>query len=92
MKREDVIKLIEESKGHIFRINFIKRTTGELRKMRCRIGVKKDLKGNPPYDAKEKQLIHVYDMDVKQYRSIPYEGIIDMVMDKEHVEVDATPE
>lgn len=64
------------SDGKIFHIEFIKRTTGELRKMRCRLGVKKHLKGgNKKYDPTIKQLLTVFDMEAKGYRSIPVEGI-----------------
>jgi len=64
------------SDGKIFQVEFIKRTTGELRKMRCRLGVKKYLKGGvKKYASKDKQLLTVFDMDAKGYRSIPVEGI-----------------
>ena len=64
------------SDGKIFSVKFIKRTTGELRRMTCRIGVKKHLKGgDKAYSAAQKRLLTVFDMDAKSYRSIPLEGI-----------------
>jgi len=64
------------SDGQIFTVEFIKRTTGELRKLNCRIGVKKHLKGGKAaYNAAEKQLLTVFDMSANGYRSIPLEGI-----------------
>ncbi|MFT5548200.1 MAG: hypothetical protein ACI9CO_000114 [Candidatus Azotimanducaceae bacterium] len=64
------------SGGKIFSVTFIKRTTGELREMRCRMGVKKHLKGgSKAYDAKAKNLLSVFDMEAKSYRSIPVEAI-----------------
>ena len=64
------------SDGKIFSVEFIKRTTGELRRMTCRIGVKKHLKGGEKaYSAAQKRLLTVFDMDAKGYRSIPLEGI-----------------
>tara|TARA_R110002074_G_scaffold402332_1_gene607507 strand:+ start:14955 stop:15476 length:522 start_codon:yes stop_codon:yes gene_type:complete len=64
------------SDGKIFHVEFIKRSTGELRKMRCRIGVKKHLKGGgKAYSTKAKQLLTVFDMEANGYRSIPVEGI-----------------
>ena len=62
--------------GKIFQVEFVKRTTGELRKMRCRLGVNKHLKGGKKaYSTKDKQLLTVFDMEAKGYRSIPVEGI-----------------
>lgn len=62
--------------GKIFQVEFIKRTTGELRKIRCRLGVKKHLKGGKKtYSPKDKHLLTVFDMEAKGYRSIPVEGI-----------------
>ena len=67
-------KLIAD--GQIFYIEFIKRSTGELRKMRCRKGVKRYLKGgSKSYNPKAKNLITVFDMDKGAYRSIPVEGV-----------------
>jgi len=62
--------------GKIFQVEFIKRTTGELRKMKCRLGVKKYLRGGKKtFSPKDKQLLTVFDMEAKGYRSIPVEGI-----------------
>lgn len=64
------------SDGAIFYVEFIKRSTGELRKMRCRLGVKKHLKGGSrAYNPAKKNLLAVFDMDERGYRSIPLEGI-----------------
>jgi len=69
------------SDGKIFHIEFIKRTTGELRKMRCRLGVTKHLKGgDKKYSPKAKQLLTVFDMESKGYRSIPVEGICSLTV------------
>lgn len=82
MKIEEVEKFVKETNGKIFSIKFIKRTTKELRSMVCRTGVKKHLKGGEPaYDPKEKDLIVVYDMQSKGYRSIPKEGIQEILID-----------
>jgi len=62
--------------GAIFSVEFIKRTDGSLRKMVCRLGVKKHLKGgSKAYDAKAKNLLSVFDMEKEGYRSIPVEAI-----------------
>lgn len=60
-----------EHKNKIFKVEFIKRTTGELRVMRCRYNVKKHLKGGKlGYDPKEKDLSIVFDVDKEEYRAI----------------------
>jgi len=62
--------------GRIFGVSFVKRTTGELRTMSCRLGVKKFLRGGQlAYSPAEKQLLTVFDMGKKAYRCIPIEGI-----------------
>lgn len=62
--------------GKIFGVSFIKRTTGELRTMSCRLGVKKFLHGGKmAYSPAEKKLLTVFSMSDKGYRSIPFEGI-----------------
>ena len=64
------------SNGAIFSVEFIKRSNGELRKMVCRLGVKKHLKGGTKaYDAKEHNLLTVFDMEKEGYRSIPVDSI-----------------
>lgn len=64
------------SDGTIFSVEFIKRSNGELRKMVCRLGVKKHLRGgDKAYDAKQHNLLTVFDMEKEGYRSIPVESI-----------------
>lgn len=63
--------------GHIFSVDFIKRTTGEQRHMLCRIGVKSHLKGGTKkFSDTEKNLLTVFDVQKNGYRSIPLENII----------------
>jgi hypothetical protein len=67
--------------GQIFSVEFIKRTTGELRRMVCRLGVKKHLKGGTAaYDAKEHNLLTVFDMEKNGYRSIPVEAVLSLTV------------
>lgn len=82
ISRKQAVKIIEAQKdeGTFFSVDFIKRSTGELRKMGCRGGVQKYLKGGElNYDRKEHDLIGVWDRFVedptKAYRSISIEGI-----------------
>ena len=77
ISKGEVIQKILQSKGKFFRVIFIKRTTGELRSMLCRTGVKKHLKGGSlRYDASTLKLINVYDINKKGYRSINLETLI----------------
>lgn len=63
--------------GKIFSVTFIKRTTGEIREMVCRLGVKSHLRGGvKKFDDKEKNLLTVFDVQKNGYRSIPLENII----------------
>lgn len=79
MTIEQVEEFIKNTDGKIFSIKFVKRTTGEVRAMTCRTGVKKHLKGGEPtYDAKAHNLIVVFDMQKQGYRSIPKEGITEI--------------
>jgi hypothetical protein len=83
MSREEFMQKVRDKidslTSEFFTVQFIKRTTGELRKMRCRKGVKKYLKGGPPaYDFKEKNLIPVFDLDKEEYRSIPLENVVEL--------------
>jgi hypothetical protein len=49
--------------GQIFTVEFIKRSNNEIRKMNCRRGVAKGVKGvGLKFDPSEKNLLTVYDM------------------------------
>ena len=64
------------SGGRIFSVEFVKRTDGTVRRMVCRLGVTKHLRGGKStYSAKSKGLLPVFDMDAKGYRSIPVDAI-----------------
>jgi len=73
---------LRATNGKIFRVHFIKRSTGELRKMSCRLGVRKGLV-NPTAGPDPKlveqdlrnDLMRVYDCEKQAYRSIPLEGV-----------------
>ena len=66
--------------GSIFRVLFIKRTTGEHRNMVCRLGAANKVKGDagngPTYDPIDKGLLPVWDMQNNGFRSIPLDNII----------------
>ena len=71
-KTEQLRELITEmAGGTIFSCRFIKRSTGEVRDMTCRLGVKKYLQGGElPFDPVEKGLLPVYDLQKEDYRMI----------------------
>ena len=76
----------------MFTVKFVKRTTGEVRVMNCRKGVKKFTNGGTlAYSPKEKNLVCVWDAKVedpaKAYRMIPLENIIEIKMEGETYEV-----
>ena len=72
----EAIALIEKSNGKMFSVEFVKRTTGEHRKMVARLGVKKHLAGgDAAYNFAERGLVSVYDVQKKGYRAIPTESI-----------------
>jgi len=73
---EEAVKMLQDfynqNYQNFFGVKFVKRTTGEDRKMVCRFGVKKYLAGGlPPYNFLEKKLLPVWDSQVKDYRVIP---------------------
>lgn len=69
----EAASLIENSKGALFTVTFIKNDKTE-RVLNGRLGVKKHLKGgNLPYDPKDHDLIPLYDMQAevgKGYRML----------------------
>jgi hypothetical protein len=70
------LELLEKvGDGKIFSAGFTKKD-GSFRVMNCRRGVVKHLKGGVlKYNPQEKQLIPVYDMHSKGYRSIPFDRL-----------------
>lgn len=80
---KDAFDFIEQSKGRIFSVKFISRTTGEFREMTCRTGVTKHLAGGErAYDPAEHNLVYVYDMK-NGYRCFPLDGLTEIKIDGE---------
>ena len=81
-----VLSAIKNSDGKIFSVTFVKRTTGEIRAMTCRLGVTKHLKGgDKAYDPKDYDLVTVFDMQKQGYRSIPIDAILDLKIKGEEI-------
>jgi hypothetical protein len=76
------IQKVKEMVGNkIFSVEFIK-LNGEHRKMVCRLGVKKHLRGGSlAYDAKSLNLLPVFDMEKGDYRMINFDSIINVTID-----------
>lgn len=65
--------------GKIARVTFIKRSDGSERKMVCRTGVKKGVTGRgSAYDPETKNLLTVFDMQKRAFRTIPAENVIEV--------------
>jgi len=76
--RDDILLKIAATKGKIFSVSFIKRTDGSLRRMVCRTGVTRHLKGTGKSRDPALGLISVFDVARGSgYRSIPKENIIE---------------
>ena len=68
--------MIKDSAGKIFGVSFIKRTTGEVRHMSARRGVRKDVTGEGlKYNPESKQLLTVYDMNKQGHRMLNIETL-----------------
>ena len=86
MSTKTIQELVKTTKGKIFAVEFVKRTTGEMRTMTCRTGASKGVTGEGrKYDTEAKNLISVYDMR-KGFRNIPVEGVISFTFQKRRTE------
>ena len=76
-------KFLRDTRGKLMHVSFVKRSTGEVREMTCRTGVKKhkidpDVPAGPErvaFDTKH-HMLTVFDMKKKAYRMISLEGVI----------------
>ena len=74
MSNKQKREILQTTKGKFFSVEFIKQD-GSLRKMNCRMGVAKDLKGGVNSCAKHDEYVTVYDMVNKGYRNINLETL-----------------
>ena len=80
IKRRDILSLLTDNKSSIFSVVFLKKD-GTIRKMLCRFGVKKHLKGGKlAFNPLEKSLLVVFDMQKEAYRMINLETISNITM------------
>ena len=70
ISRKDVLHLLEQNKGSIFSVVFLKKD-GSIRHMTCRFGVKKNLKGGKQkFNPLERGYLVVLDTKKKAYRMV----------------------
>jgi len=88
MKLEDVRNALLGSEGKIFRVEVVKRTTGEVRVMVARLGVSKGVKGvGLAFDPLAKGLLTVYDMEKKGFRMVNLDSVMLLRLAGEEYEV-----
>ena len=72
----EAINIINSLHNEFFTVQFIKKSTNELRTMNCRKEVKKHLKGGKlKYNPFKYNLLPVYDLIKKDYRIINLETL-----------------
>lgn len=80
IKRDDLFNLICKNKNNLFSVVFLKKD-GSIRKMLCRFGVKKHLKGGKlAFDPIKRGLLVVFDMQKEAYRMINLKTITNINM------------
>ena len=74
-KGELVRRLIEESKGKLFTVVFVK-SDDKVRVMNCRTGVSKFIKGGKSTIAGKENLINVWDVKSEGYRCFNVDSVL----------------
>ena len=81
----ETLEKIQTAKNTFFYVEFIKKD-GSLRKMKCRLNVKKGVKGTGmAYNPIEKGLLPVFDLDKKGFRMIQLKTVQKLVIKKEEL-------
>ena len=89
ISRKQAVDLIKGSKGKVFGVQFIKRSTGEVRNMSARTGVTKYITGEGlKFSPSKKNLIAVFDMNKQGYRMINLEGLTSLRINGNVMEVE----
>ena len=83
LSRDEVEKVLRDTKGGFFTVVFTKRTTGEKRTMKASLNYKSLLKGGQAkYDFASKQLLVVRDCEKQAIRSIPWDAVLEIRANK----------
>jgi hypothetical protein len=87
ISKKEAVRLIGSTKGHIFKAVFRKRSDGRLRRIICRLGVKKYITGKGMnYNPKDYKLLTVFDMIKQEYRMISLDSLMLLIIDgKKHL-------
>ena len=84
MTEEAIRTAVAKANGKLFSVTFLKKDK-TIRKMVCRTGVTKHLKGGElAYDPIEKGLLSVFDMQAQGYRMVNLNTIIDISLEVEN--------
>jgi len=75
MNTQQKLDILQGTNGKVFTVMFIKKN-GDERIMNCRLGVTKHLKGGVDTKAHIDHMVNVFDMQVKQYRTINVEKLV----------------
>lgn len=82
INRLKAVSVIRATRGHIFSAVFVKRD-GSIRKMTCRLGVKKFLKGGENKVATaDSPFLIVFDMQKKEYRHLNLATLMELKASK----------
>lgn len=72
----NIKSMIEKTRGRIFRVVFVKRTNGEVRRMLARTGVRKGITGQGlKFEPSAHSLKIVWDLGKRNYRAIPLDAV-----------------
>ena len=83
IKLKKAKKLIETSNGRIFSATYIKKDFSErLILARLKTKYKSKTGRKAPYNAKEYNLLHVFDMQKKGYRTLNYNTLLKLSINK----------
>lgn len=76
MKLPELKRMVGD--GRFFSVKFRKRTDGSHRTMTCRVGVRPTGGGERSYDPDKHDLLTVWSVRDRGYRSIPVDGILEL--------------
>ena len=80
ISKREILEIIKNNKNTIFSVVFLKKN-GEIRRMTCRFGVKKHLKGGKlSFNPLERNLLVVFDMQKEGYRMINLDTLMSINM------------
>lgn len=76
LSKSQVMEFLRNLNGKFFTVEFIKRSTGEVRVMNATTNYESKLAGgDAAYNFSEKQLIPVWDLQKQAFRSIPTDAV-----------------